>query len=167
MDKKIKVIINGSAMVGKDTFVEYCQKISRHILPIYSFSSVDKVKEAALILGWDGRKDEKGRKFLSDLKDLSSQYDGPLNYMKEELYKLEGSFLAFFMIREPNEIKKFCEKVDGVQTLLIKRDTKIHFNNHADIEIENYPYDFIIENNGDLEELRVKAYSFLLSILGK
>ena len=35
-----------------------------------NISSVDKVKEAAKVLaGWNGEKDEKSRKFLSDLKD--------------------------------------------------------------------------------------------------
>ena len=31
-------------------------------------SSVDKVKEIARIAGWNGEKDDKGRKLLADLK---------------------------------------------------------------------------------------------------
>ena len=59
------VVINGSVGVGKDTFVQFCAEYA----PIMNISSVDKVKEAAKVLaGWNGEKDEKSRKFLSDLK---------------------------------------------------------------------------------------------------
>ena len=63
------VVINGSGGVGKDTFVQFCNEYT----PIMNISSVDKVKEAAKVLaGWNGEKDEKSRKFLSDLKELNT-----------------------------------------------------------------------------------------------
>lgn len=45
-----------------------------------NISSVDKIKEAAKVLGWDGGKTEEDRKFLSDLKLLSTGYN---NYLYE------------------------------------------------------------------------------------
>ena len=104
-EKKQVYIINGAAGVGKDTFVE----IAKHHffiktgLPTYNISSVDNVKAAAKILGWDGQKDEKGRKFLSDLKDLSSwNYEGPYKYMSDEVESKDKGFF-FLHIREPME----------------------------------------------------------------
>ena len=62
--KKQVFIINGSGGVGKDTFVELVSE--NFLLPVMNFSSVDKVKEVARIIGWTGGKSEKDRKFLSD-----------------------------------------------------------------------------------------------------
>ena len=67
MNKQV-FIINGSGGVGKDTFVELVSKVFN--LSVMNFSSVDKVKEIARIIGWTGGKTEKDRKFLSDLKLL-------------------------------------------------------------------------------------------------
>lgn len=74
MNKQI-FVINGSGGVGKDTFVELVSvelndKLKR-FHTVVNFSSVDKVKEIAREIGWDGRKTEKDRKFLSDLKSLT------------------------------------------------------------------------------------------------
>ena len=53
------VIINGYGGSGKDTFVEFVSKYNK----VYNFSSVDKVKEIAKLIGWNGKKEEKDRKF--------------------------------------------------------------------------------------------------------
>ena len=71
--KKHIFIINGSGGVGKDTFCSMVNEIS--INRSYSYSSVTKIKEIASELGWEGKKTEKDRKFLSDLKDLSTKYN--------------------------------------------------------------------------------------------
>lgn len=51
MNKKI-IVINGTGGSGKDTFVEYVSKYAK----VYNFSSVDKVKEIAKLIGWTGTK---------------------------------------------------------------------------------------------------------------
>ena len=77
MNKKI-FIINGSGGVGKDTFVELVSEFAS----IMNFSSVDKVKDIAKEIGWNGTKTEKDRKFLSDLKILTAEYcDMPFQSM--------------------------------------------------------------------------------------
>lgn len=146
-------IINGSACAGKDTFVIQCRN---HLVEnnscrlVHNISSVDKVKEAASLLGWDGVKDERGRKFLSDLKDLSTVvYSGPFNYMKFCVEVLDG--IIFFHIREPAEIAKFVRTFPQTKTIFIKRDSAKVPNNHADQEVDLYNYDFYIENDGTIE----------------
>ena len=66
MDKHI-FIINGSGGVGKDTFVGLVSTQLNDMLKkfhtVINFSSVDKVKEIAKEIGWDGKKTEKNRKF--------------------------------------------------------------------------------------------------------
>ena len=91
MNKKI-VIINGSGGVGKDTFVDFCKEFTN----VRNISSVDKVKEAAKILvNWNGEKDEKSRKLLSDLKRISVEYnDYPNVYIKDSIIGSDNIILS-------------------------------------------------------------------------
>jgi len=166
--KNYIIVINGSPQSGKDTFVNFCKKNSKRF-NIYNMSSVDMVYVAAKLLGWDNIKDEKGRQFLSDLKDLSTKnYNGPLEYMLNKIKTFESPYnffvpyIAFFHVREPKEIEKFIYTVGEAKTLLIKRKNLIEFNNHADLEVSQYSgYNFVIDNNGTLEDLEYKAIKFL------
>lgn len=157
------VIINGSGGVGKDTFCALCGKYAY----ISICSSVAQVKKAAMLLGWNGEKDERSRKFLSDLKDLSTEYsDAPFRLMKEFI-ESNGAYddLIFLMIREPPEIDR-AKKEFGAVTLLIERpQTAAITTNHADNEVTNYNYDYIIQNDGDLEQLERAAELFVSDVL--
>lgn len=153
-------IINGSGGVGKDTFVSLVSDVSYTI----NFSSVDKVKEIARIVGWNGGKTEKDRKFLSDLKLLCTDYnDMPLNSMKnkyEEFLDSHAKFL-FLHIREPEEIER-AKRIFNAKSILIKRDSVKHItSNMADENVYNYEYDIVVNNSGTLEELREKANCFI------
>lgn len=153
-------IINGSGGCGKDTFVSLVNKY----ISTKNFSSVDKVKEIAKIIGWDGGKTEKDRKFLSDLKLLCTEYnDMPLSSMKEcvEDFYNENFNILFLHIREPQEIKK-AKEVFQAKTVLIKRDSIKHItSNMADANVYNYDYDIIIDNDGTLLDFEMKAKDFI------
>ena len=100
--KKV-IIINGTGGCGKDTFVSLVSKYAK----VYNFSSIDAVKELATIIGWDGTKSEKDRKFLSDLKRLTTEYnDFSFNSIKNAYEKFINSDneIMFIHIREPEEI---------------------------------------------------------------
>lgn len=158
--KKI-IVINGSGGVGKDTFVEFCKKYTK----VLNISSVDKVKEAAHVLtGWNGEKDEKSRKLLSDLKEMGIKYnDAPFKYitnMVEEFKKSEDQ-LMFIHIREPEEIQK-CKNAFNANALLItNKNVSGIVTNHSDKDVLNFNYDYHIENDGTLKELEDKAKEFV------
>jgi hypothetical protein len=152
-------ILNGAGTCGKDTFVDFVREFLT--VPCYCISSVTKVKEAALVLGWDGVKDEKGRKFLSDLKDLSTEaYEGPLRYM--EACISDQPAVYFFMVREPVEIAKFVGLYPEMKTIHMTRPNNevVNFNNHADNNAHNYHYDVQVYNDGTLDDLKEKARIF-------
>ena len=72
------IVVNGAPRAGKDTFCEMVQKIMEERVGPYScriISTVDFVKEVAKFCGWNGQKTPKDRKFLSDLKDILTQWD--------------------------------------------------------------------------------------------
>lgn len=160
MQKQI-IVINGTGGSGKDTFVNFCTEFAK----VTNISSVDKVKEAAKILvGWNGEKDEKSRKLLVDLKQLSIEYnDFPMQYIKSEYEKfIQGdSEYLFIHIREISEIEKI-KKMLSAKTLLI-RNPRVNLitSNSSDGNVYKYNYDYIIENEGTLEDLRNKAANFI------
>jgi len=161
MKKKI-IIINGTGGSGKDTFIEFVRKFAK----VTNFSSVDKVKEIATLIGWDGKKTEKDRKFLSDLKKLTTEYnDMAFNSIKNavESFKTSENELMFIHIREPEEIKTAAEAF-GAKTLLMKKVGLSNItSNYSDANVENYDYDFYVENT-TLEELNEKALEFVRTL---
>ena len=168
MNKQI-FIINGSGGVGKDEFIKMLSLNHYDECVIGNYSSVSKVKKIAEIIGWTGSKTERDRKFLSDLKLLTTEYnDMPLNDMKEFANKFmsddETNKMLFLHIREPEEIAKAVRefKEYNVKTILVKRDSVKHItSNMADENVYNYDYDIVIDNSGTLEDLKEKAKDFL------
>lgn len=159
MNNKEIIVINGTGGSGKDTFVEFCMKYAK----VKNFSSIDKVKEIARLIGWDGQKREKDRKFLSDLKKLTTEYNNmPFNSIKDAIDEFNNSDdeILFIHVREPEEIKKVVDAF-GANTLLVKRVGLANIeSNYSDANVDNYPYDYVIENN-TLEQLDSAALNFV------
>jgi hypothetical protein len=152
------IIINGAGGVGKDSV---CDVIANNYVT-FVYSSITPIKRIAHYIGWDGEKTDKARKMLSDLKDICTEYnDLPFKYMKEKLFDTrfyrDVDFVCFH-IREPEEIAKFRQyaKEQGYtcKTLLIRSErAQQSYGNHADDDVENYPYDMVYQNDGTLENL--------------
>ena len=161
MDKQI-IVINGTGGSGKDTFVEFVSKHAK----TFNFSSVDKVKEIAKIIGWNGQKSEKDRKFLSDLKRLTTEYnDMSFKSIHEAILSFYESDneIMFIHIREPEEIARAVSAFNA-KTLLVKRIGLTNItSNYSDANVENYNYDYIIEND-TLESLHSQSIEFVNKI---
>lgn len=164
INKKV-FILNGCGGVGKDTFVNLVSKY----VPTVHFSSVTKVKEIAKAIGWDGSKTEKDRKFLSDLKLLCTGYNNmPLNSMREKVneFMIGNEIVLFLDVREPDEIE-IAKQAFNAETILVVRDSVEHISsNMADDNVYNYQYDYIIENNGSLDDLDSAAKTFVSELWG-
>ncbi|MBR7116904.1 MAG: hypothetical protein IKC87_04265 [Clostridia bacterium] len=165
---KIALVINGRGGVGKDTL---CDLAAKHY-KVYNISSVDPIKEIARMCGWDGRKDDKSRRFLSDIKALTVAYnDFPTVWAKERYLGFLGSEneIMFLHIREPLEIEKFVRATGGeAKTLLIRgggRMTKESYGNVSDDNVENYSYDYYFTNDKSLEEAEKDFCELLASMM--
>ena len=161
--KKI-FIQNSVGGSGKDTWASLLNKY----IPTLKYSIVDLPKEAAKVLGWNGGKTEKDRRFLSDIMDLSMDYnDAPFKDVLSLVsdFKSNKEFNEYEVMiidmRDPKDIARAVETF-GAETILIRNPNveKIE-SNHADRDVENYHYDFIIENNGSIEQLEAMAESFV------
>ena len=110
--KKIAMVINGAGGVGKDTLCS----MAKSAFKVNNISTITPIKHIAKRCGWDGRKDDKARKFLSDLKKLCVEYN---DYPTEWAYKIYLDFLnsdediLFVHIREPEEIEKFVKTLQN------------------------------------------------------
>ena len=157
------IIINGAGGSGKDTICN----ILKNDYVTYVYSSITPIKAAATMLGWEGEKTQKARKFLSDIKDMSTAYNNlPFRYMAEKLEEVEEEdSLVIFHIREPKKIEKFkaYALAEGYEckTLLIRSNRiKDSYGNHADDDVEKYDYDMIFDNDCHIEELESKFMKF-------
>lgn len=165
------IIINGTPTSGKDSFVSFAKEGEYY--QVYNFSTIDYIKEKALDCGWDGKKDEKGRRLLSDLKDALSLYDDIpfkkvlekikatlLEYNKTE--KSTDNLIFFVHSREPEDIMKWKE-LTGAKTLFLRRPAAedVEHNNHADTNVFDFDYDYVYSNEGTLSDLKQGAINFI------
>lgn len=173
-EEKRIFIINGSGGCGKDTFVEqvnmalqdYFNFNNPYAKFAYSFSSVDKIKEAAKVLGWKGDKLDISRKFLSDLKELSSAYnDLPHQSVLQEIKSFINNpvnCMLFIHIRESKDIARLKAEIKDCKTILVtNRNIPLITTNMADADVMNFAYDYHIENDGDINDLYYTAVDFI------
>lgn len=166
-------IINGRPRSGKDTFVNFCLEELGAFGKL--ISTVDFVKKIATKCGWDGTKDSKNRKFLSDLKDLLTNW-GDVPYKKTlqeiDMFKFDLDYwdvsdkgVVFIMCREPKEIERFERELNAKSVLIWCASVEFEQqSNHADSEVLNHRYNYIIENDGTVDELKEKAKEFLKNL---
>ena len=128
-------------------------------------STVDFVKEVATMCGWDGTKTLENRKFLSDLKDLLTNWDDvPYKMIEHRAKTLPGDsdWILFVDCREPAEIQKLKEGLNAT-TVLIRRESveNNETSNASDANVFDYNYDLTIWNNSDIIELENEAKKFI------
>lgn len=187
----IIVIINGVGGSGKDTFVQIIKnklktienpdpfknnKITTvrfekdKVSIVKNISTIDNVRMAARLLGCDiYEKDDKCRRFLHELKKLSSEYyDTPYQKCRQAIYGGEYK-ICFVHCREPEEIQRFVDEFGAIamfniMTVLVRRPDIHTPDNPSDIGVENYKYDYVINNDGDYFSLDKKAVKFIRDI---
>ena len=164
--KKI-FITNGSGGNGKDTFAEFLSKY----ISVFKYSSIDLVKEMYESIGIDrNSKDEKKRKLYSDTKDMLTKYDDiPFKDIRSIVNDFKNNNIEaevlLIDIREPEEIARAVETF-GAETILIDNpNVKKIESNHADANVFNYEYDYIIQNDGTLEQLDLMSKLFVREII--
>lgn len=159
---KMIFIVNGKPRAGKDTFAQ----ILNEYMDVYKYSSVTKVKEIAKQCGWTGAKEERDRKFLHELKMLTSAYsDMSYNDVLEEIDKFKKGELnadIFVVdIREPEEIDRLVKATKAFTIFIENNRVPSITSNAADANVENYRYDFVIQNNGTLEDFEGNIKLFM------
>lgn len=162
----IILYLMGGKRTGKDTFSNELNKYIR----TEQISVVDKVKEIAKkMFGWDGEKDEKGRKLLSDLKDAWDTYnDGTILEVENwlERKKETNTKVACIQVREYHSIEKMKKRFGGF-TVHIKRPLIVQTGVEK-IKLNDYPKgwkaDFTIYNTKGLDDYKKLIEDFASEI---
>lgn len=172
------VVISGGTGVGKNTFIRLCRERVDYSLDI---STIDFVKQIAQRCGWKDNKSLENKKFLADLKKLLIDYDDlPFKKVVREVneYHLDlfqssmdddvdmkdKRSLVFIHCHEPEEIKKLIQHFNAV-TLLITRQGIMQ--DALDAALNGYKYQFVVGNDGSLEDLEQLAQTFVDKIFAE
>ena len=159
MIKKV-LVTNGLPRSGKDTFAAFVGDY----IPTIKYSCVDEIKKIAKFTGWDGEKNPTSRKYLAELKRLTTEFnDFPFKCLRrkfnEFMIDISHSVLIFD-IREPAEIER-AKKEFGADSVLIVNNRCERQGNYADDGVMDAKYDHVIFNNGTLLEFQKETYNFI------
>lgn len=179
--KVYMVIINGLGGTGKSTFIKMCKDyagINHPDMLVEELSLVDYVKRVASMCGWEGKKDQKDRIFLSDLKKAFEKWNNmPIKYVFYSVSRAlswdqYSTYMVFINSREPNDIKKLlknAQKMGYHSTVLLMTNKNVENNEVPELVegINSIEYDVTINNDGNLEALKTKAGKFVEFLLKK
>lgn len=155
MIKKI-FVLNGKPQSGKDTFAAFLNEF----IPTDHYSAVTKVKAVAEMCGWNGKKDLKSRKFISDLKFLTSEFNDmsfqDIRKKVNEFMEDDDTYEVLLIdCREAMDIER-CHDEFGAESIYIFRPDVFEqeVSNDADEYCENYAHTYFLTNDGSLEDFR-------------
>lgn len=146
------VLLIGKAGVGKDESYK-CIKELYPIAERYAFA--DYLKTIAYEVGWDGRKDERGRKLLQGIGQTVRAY-------KEGFWALKvakaiehdmPNIAVITDCRFPNEIRIIKDYFRDVTTIRIIRDVS-EMSDISEHALDDFTADFTINNNGMVSDLK-------------
>lgn len=173
------VLIGGKAKVGKTTTSNYLYSTLKFYevrrLRLYQTAFAYPIKELATNhFNWDGKKDEKGRRLLQVIGyEAGRAYDENLWIKKLEDRVFNQIFPYNFVFvddwRFPNERDYFKKNpFYEVTAIGITRDVKLDagYDHPSENSLDMSEMDFVIDNNGTIEELNNKLdsiYRYLTS----
>lgn len=178
------ILVGGKAGVGKTTAAGFIQNYLKEEVTNYSYIThfALGVKEVAYSIGWDGKKDARGRKLLQDVGNFGREYnkDAWVNFLINDIHETIPEELLDVIIvddwRFPNEANYFLERSDKykVFTINIKsperevlRGTR-EWKDVSETSLNNYKYfDYIISNRNSLEVLERDTINVLLDIISE
>ena len=169
----VVLLISGHAGSGKDLFAQYVKKYLTQSNPersdILITHFADFVKFICeKFLDWDGEKDYIGRILLQYVgTDIFRSIDPNywVNFIIEmtEVFRNKWRYIIIPDARFPNEIDRMKEEFGKiihvrVQRQIIEDDLPDYLYRHvSETALDNYPYDYLIENDGDKSSLETLA----------
>jgi hypothetical protein len=135
------ILLNGYPQSGKDTFAD----IAMNNYGGHKHSTIDACSEFAITMGWDGIKNTKSRKMLSDLKKFYVEhFDGPFRDLTADILwgKRAKLKLFFTFSREGEEIyriKNWCNENDipFYYIFVIRGKSGVDYGNDSDNNVYN------------------------------
>ena len=170
------ILISGSARFGKDSaaFImkELLEKQKKKVLIIHY---ADNLKLFAKnYFGWSGQKDQKGRELLQWLGTdvVRKNYEDTCVDMIVALLKGIKTLYDYVIIpdvRFPNEIDRMRDNFDCITVRVIRPNfdnglTEEQRKHPSETALDNYPMEYELINDGDLEKLLDTTRTFIKNI---
>ena len=175
------ILVSGQAGAGKDTFFE----LAETIVSARRIAFADELKEIAEEnFNWDKEKDKAGRQLLIDIGRTARNYNENfwvnkvINKIKTILYYPYLIALTDYIVvtdwRYQNEYERMKDAFgkDNVISLRIEREsfqstlTPEQKKDQSEVDLENFPFDFVIEN-GTLDDFLANIKIFFDFIGGE
>lgn len=172
-------LLSGKAGSGKDTFAEfvsdYATLVGKKCLRI---AYADSVKDIAYQLGWDGKKDERGRKLLQVIGTEAGRAYCPTIWIDKAIEKLRIAqesgvdIVCITDCRYPNEIERMKALdwiVGKVVSVRIERPgagAGENANHISETSLDDWQFDYTVQNDGWLLSYREKIFNLLEEVNG-
>lgn len=165
--------ISGKAQNGKDTFAifakEYLENKNYKVL-ICHYGDLVKYT-CQTFFNWNGIKDKLGRTILQKVgtDNIRSRFPNFwVEYIAKILYIFndEWDYVLIPDTRFPNEINVLNDFSLNVKSIKIDRPnfdnglTKKQKNHISETALDNYKFDYIIKNDGNLNDFKSKVFEF-------
>lgn len=175
------VIISGKPRAGKTTFGDKVAKaLHDNNRVAYQTSSIDRIKDFATSMGWDGEKTPEARKFLSDLKQICinspwgnltmQRIVGEAKAVESGIPLYADSSLPLYVLvqsREPAEIQEYIQTL-GATAVFVRgghREENVE-SNESDRNVANFGYyHYYIDNTGSMAGLDIEVSKFVKWLL--
>ena len=142
------VAFMGIAGSGKTTAATWFMQRNSQYRP---FSFAAEVKAIALIMGWDGKKDEKGRQLLQDIGMAGRCYNKDIWVSKLAKRLEDAKYLVIDDVRFQNEADAI--RANGGIVLRVVRSSLPIMDHPSETELLRIVADQSIVNDGDLTNL--------------
>lgn len=184
VSKTLAILISGKAGVGKTTFANYIWDYWKRNPPYNPFivklmPFAYGVKYVAFAMGWDGNKDQKGRRLLQNIGKVGREYndtvwaDHLLKRLERELVVYPDAIIVDDW-RFPNEgayIKNcglfnvWTVRIFSPERESLKGTPEYNDISETSLPEEDWPYDFYERNLGTLDDLKKRAIEVAEMIL--
>jgi hypothetical protein len=155
------ILISGKAGTGKST----ASKLLKYLLKKNRINShtdlfARGVKMVAKSMGWNGIKDDAGRKLLQGIGNVGRDYDEDVwvRLVHSSQYECkEDDFVIIDDWRFPNEykfVKDFC--VATIRLYAPNREIlkgTEYYNDVSETSLNDFRFDFVVNNTGNIKEL--------------
>jgi hypothetical protein len=169
--------ISAKARHGKDTAAEilkyYLETMNKKVLIIHYADLLKFI--CTKFFGWDGNKDEKGRTILQYIgtdvvgkKNPAYWVDWVVGFLK--MFEDEWDYVLIPDCRYPVEMARMEDAFD-TSILRVERPnfdnglTPEQKQHPSEVDMDNYPFDAIIYNDGTMDAFKEKLYWFAESFL--
>jgi hypothetical protein len=170
----IIINISGKAMHGKDTTALILKdKLESQNKKVIIAHYADLLKyEAKQFFNWNGIKDEDGRQILQRIGTDVVRAKNPdywVSFVKEfmEMFEDEWDYVIIPDCRFPNECEAW--EIDGwpnITVRIIRNNfvsdlTPEQLNHPSETALDNYEFDYYIDNSGDVNQLNNEVDKFI------